>query len=149
MTAPTIAYLHALRRKQLGQDAGDVEALAREAKEANAAAVPKGRARPPGPVRLHLTKHARTRMSQRGMSASDVLAIYINGTTEADRKHPDRTRYRITERGLEHVDGHVAKRLRRFMGDVVVVAAPNEHGPLPAVITVLPFGESTPRGRRP
>lgn len=82
-------------------------------------------------------------MSQRGLRAPDVYAIYLNGEAERDRNEPTRTRYRITERALEHLDGGRAKSLRRLMGDIVVVADPDGPGRRPALITVIPFGEDS------
>lgn len=142
-TPPTVAYLQALRLRQLGQDAGDVKALEREARAANEATV---RAKPAPIVRksarLHFTSYALRRMQQRGLTKGAVFSIYLHGEGERDRRRTDRTRYQITEKSLALVDQHKAKKLRPLVGLVVVVASPNEQGSDPAVITVFPLRES-------
>lgn len=137
--AATIEYLLALRRRQLGQDAGDVADLEQRARAENAAATKGTRPKRPKPheTRLYLGNHARQRMAQRGLGVGDVYAIYLHGETEPDTSNPRRSRYRITERALAQLDGVRAKGLRRLMGTVVVVATPEEEGQNPAVITVL------------
>jgi hypothetical protein len=144
VTSATVAYLNALRRLQLGEEETNLEELERVAREVNARTVRVKEAPAPSRnARLHITKHARQRMSQRGMNVRDVRAIFVYGSEEPDRKHSGRTRHWISENALELIDGWLAKRLRKFMGDIVVIAAPEQEGHLPAVITVLPFGEGT------
>lgn len=134
----TIDYLRALRRQQLGQDAGDLAALERAARETNAATMA---AKPGGvsriSVRLHIEPHAVARMEQRGMTKADVVAVYRWGEEKRDHFHPNRTRHTMTKRALAQCDATMAARLRRFLGDVVVVASDGAEKP-PALITVIP-----------
>lgn len=94
---------------------------------------------------LEFSRHARRRMSQRGLSVADVYAIYRGGEAVGSG---DSLAFHVSERALVDPPPDIADRLRRLRGCCIIVR-PSDVDAGALLLTVLRDGEDTTfRGRR-
>lgn len=93
----------------------------------------------PHSARLRFTSHAYRRMSQRGLTAADVYAIYMGGEC---RQSGDDLAFVVTDRAITESMQSVFRRLQRLRGAAIIVGAPDDAGVRP-LVTVLRDGEDT------
>lgn len=92
-------------------------------------------------ARLFVTKHARTRMSQRGLRMKEVSLMWKFG--ECLRlNEAGRTAHVLSDSALSSMPRSVREKLQRFRGAAIIVQEDDGRGQ-PALVTVLADGEDT------
>jgi len=92
--------------------------------------------------RLRISSHCFTRMAQRRMQVKHLYALWLYGERR-ELRTPGRTAHAVTESGLKEMPRRERKLLRRLLGAVLLVQAPEEEGTQHVAITVIADGEDT------
>lgn len=93
-------------------------------------------------ARLFISKHARKRMSQRGMRMKDVAAIWHFGEPlrlNDGRRHA----YAVSDSALKGMPKNVRDHLTQYRGAAIIVQDPEPPYEQPLLVTVLADGVDT------
>jgi len=92
--------------------------------------------------KLRISKHCWTRMAQRRMEVKHLYALWLYGERR-ELRAPGRTAHAVTMAALTEMPKRERKLLRRLVGAVLLVQAPDEPGAQHVAVTVIADGEDT------